>query len=83
MSAPRGEKVLFVITTDGMENASREYSYDKIRLMIERQKDRYGWEFIFLGANIDAIETAARLEYAKIGQSITTPTVRALSSIKR
>ncbi len=57
--AERAEKVLFVITTDGMENASREYSTDKVRRMIERQKERYGWEFIFLGANIDAVKTAA------------------------
>ncbi|HPF19404.1 MAG: hypothetical protein QM215_00885 [Bacillota bacterium] len=57
----RAEKVVFVITTDGMENASREYSYDKVRSMIERQKERYGWEFLFLGANIDAAETAARI----------------------
>ncbi len=57
--AERAEKVLFVITTDGMENASREYGFDQIRQMVERQKDRYNWEFIFLGANIDAIETAA------------------------
>ncbi|MBP7331618.1 MAG: VWA domain-containing protein [Firmicutes bacterium] len=56
----RAEKVMFVVTTDGMENASREYSYDKVRQMIERQKEKYGWEFIFLGANIDAVETAAR-----------------------
>lgn len=56
----RAEKVMIVITTDGMENASREYSYDKVRQMIERQKEKYGWEFIFLGANIDAVETAAR-----------------------
>lgn len=55
----RAEKVLFVITTDGMENASREYNYAKVRTMIERQKERYGWEFIFLGANIDAVQTAA------------------------
>ncbi len=60
LDSERAEKVLFVITTDGMENASREYSYDKIRTMIERQKERYGWEFIFLGANIDAVQTAAR-----------------------
>ncbi len=50
---------LFVITTDGMENASRWYAADQIRQMIQRQKERYGWEFIFLGANIDAVETAA------------------------
>lgn len=54
------EKTLFVIITDGMENASRFYSYDKVRAMIERQKQRYGWEFIFLGANIDAAKEAGR-----------------------
>jgi len=54
----RAEWVLFVITTDGMENASREYSLKLVREMIERQKTRYGWEFLFLGANIDAAETA-------------------------
>ena len=54
----RAERVLFVITTDGMENASREYSLKLVREMIERQKERYGWEFLFLGANIDAAETA-------------------------
>ena len=52
------EKTLFIITTDGMENASRHYTYDKVRHTIERQKERYGWEFLFLGANIDAVETA-------------------------
>lgn len=52
---------MFVITTDGMENASREYSYEKIKEMIERQKGKYGWEIIFLGANIDALSTAARV----------------------
>ena len=56
----RADKVLFVITTDGLENASREYTYDKIREMVEKQKSKYGWEFIFLGANIDAISTATR-----------------------
>lgn len=54
------EKTIFVITTDGLENASRRYSYDKVRRMIERQKERYNWEFIFLGANIDAAAEAAR-----------------------
>lgn len=52
------EHTLFVITTDGMENASRRYTGDKVRQMIERQKTKYGWEFLFLGANIDAVETA-------------------------
>ncbi|MDR3322004.1 MAG: hypothetical protein LBS93_06095 [Synergistaceae bacterium] len=54
----RADKTVFVITTDGMENASREYSASKVRSMVERQKERYGWEFIFLGANIDAVATA-------------------------
>ncbi|MDQ0243273.1 uncharacterized protein YegL [Bacillus fengqiuensis] len=56
----RAEKVLFVITTDGMENASREYTTEKIKKMVQHQKEKYGWEFMFLGANIDAISTAAR-----------------------
>ena len=56
----RPEKTLFVITTDGMENASRKYTYEKLKAMIRRQKEKYGWEFIFLGANIDAAKEAAR-----------------------
>jgi uncharacterized protein YegL len=56
----RAGKVMFVITTDGMENASREYSYEKVKSMVEHEKEKYGWEFIFLGANIDAVETAGR-----------------------
>ena len=56
----RADKVIFIITTDGMENASREYSYESIKKMVERQKEMYNWEFIFLGANIDALETAER-----------------------
>ena len=56
----RPEKVLFVITTDGMENASRRYTYDRVKEQIQRQKEKYGWEFIFLGANIDATREAAR-----------------------
>ena len=54
------ENTLFIITTDGMENASHRYTYDKVRYMIERQKERYGWEFLFLGANIDAAAEARR-----------------------
>ena len=54
------QRTLFVITTDGMENASREYTYEKVRKMIERQKERFGWEFLFLGANIDAAREAGR-----------------------
>ena len=56
----RPEKTLFVITTDGMENASRKYTYEKLKTMIERQKEKYDWEFLFLGANIDAAREAAR-----------------------
>ena len=51
---------MFIITTDGMENASHKYSSDRVKHMIERQKSKYGWEFLFIGANIDAVETAAR-----------------------
>ena len=56
----RPEKTLFIITTDGMENASRRYSYDQVRKMVENAKEKYGWEFMFLGANIDAIGVARR-----------------------
>ncbi len=52
------EHTMFVITTDGMENASHSFTSDKVKEMIERQKDRYGWEFIFVAANIDAVKTA-------------------------
>ena len=54
------EKTLFIITTDGMENSSRQDSYDKVKKMIEKQKEKYHWEFIFLGANIDAVGVADR-----------------------
>lgn len=54
----RAGHVMFVIITDGYENASLEFTYDKVRKMIEHQKDKYSWEFIFLGANIDAAATA-------------------------
>ena len=54
------EHTVFVITTDGQENASHRYKADEVKRMIERQKERYGWEFLFIGANIDAVETAAR-----------------------
>ena len=56
----RPEKTMFVITTDGMENASVKYTYDRVKKMIRRQEEKYGWEFIFLGANIDAAKEAAR-----------------------
>ena len=60
----RAEKVMFVIITDGEENSSREYSAEKVKAQIERQKTKFGWEFIFLGANIDAVLTAGRFGIA-------------------
>ncbi len=56
----RPAKTIFVITTDGMENASRRHTYDEVRRMIERQREKYGWEFLFLGANMDAVSAARR-----------------------
>ena len=55
------EHTVFVITTDGMENASRRYNRAEVRQMIEREKEQYGWEFLFLAANIDAVETAENI----------------------
>ncbi len=60
----RPEKTLFIITTDGMENASKRYSYESVKKLVERQKENYGWEFLFLGANIDAINVAGRFGIA-------------------
>ena len=57
----RAEKVIFVITTDGLENASREYRYPQIRQMIQEKQDKDGWEFIFLGANMDAVSEGAKM----------------------
>lgn len=56
----RPEKTIFIITTDGMENSSRRYTYGRVKSMVERQRNTYGWEFLFLGANIDAIAVAGR-----------------------
>ena len=59
------EHTVFVITTDGMENASHRYTADKVKNMVQRQTEKYGWEFLFLGANIDAVETASNIGIAK------------------
>ena len=58
------EKTLFVITTDGLENASRRYTLEKVKAMIERQQTKYGWEFLFLGANMDAVTAAGHMGIA-------------------
>jgi len=65
LEVERPEKVLFIIITDGMENSSKEYTVEKIRSMIEQQKEKSAWEFLFLGANIDAIGTAQNFGIAK------------------
>ena len=57
----RPDKTIFVITTDGMENASKRYDYDTVKRLIEQQKEACGWEFLFLGANIDAVDVAGRM----------------------
>ena len=57
----RPEHTVFVITTDGMENASHRYTSKQVKAMVKRQKERRGWEFLFLGANIDAVETASHI----------------------
>ena len=59
------EHTMFVITTDGLENASHIYTSNQVKKMIEHQKEKYGWEFLFIGANIDAVETAERYGISK------------------
>jgi uncharacterized protein YegL len=61
----RPGKVFFVITTDGIENASREFTYAKVKELIRHQQEKYGWEFIFLGANIDAVKEARNIGIRK------------------
>ena len=78
----RPEHTLFVITTDGMENASRHATRDMVKEMIERQKAEAGWEFLFLGANIDAVETASHMGIAP-DRAVTFRTLdRAVSSVR-
>ena len=59
------EKTLFIITTDGMENSSQKYTYEKVRKMVEHEKRKYHWEFLFLGANIDAVRVAGQFGIQK------------------
>ena len=61
----RPEKTLFIITTDGMENASHIYDYVRVKKMVEKEQEKYGWEFLFLGANIDAVEVAGNFGIRK------------------
>ena len=61
----RPEHTIFIITTDGMENASRHYTSDEVKAMVKRQTEKHGWEFLFLGANIDAVETASHFGIAE------------------
>ena len=58
------DRTLFVVITDGLENASRRYSHEEVRKLIDRQRDRYGWEFMFLGANMDAVTEATGLGFS-------------------
>ena len=60
----RPEKTVFIVTTDGMENSSRKYDYDEVRKMVEKQRKEAGWEFIFLGANLDSVEYAGRMGFS-------------------
>ncbi|MEI6132730.1 MAG: hypothetical protein WCQ41_07900 [Bacillota bacterium] len=92
--ADRPEKTVFIITTDGMENASRLFNYERVKMMIERQKAKYTWEFIFLGANIDAVEVADRFgiqadraanyhadsEGTKLNYEVVSETIRRIRS---
>ena len=73
----RPAHTLFVITTDGQENASRRYGYAELKRLIERQKERYGWEFLFLGANMDAVAARAASASMRIERFAFTATVRA------
>jgi uncharacterized protein YegL len=85
--AKRPSKVIFVITTDGLENASIEFSYEKIKKLIKHQQQKYSWEFIFLGANIDAakeasnigIEDSFQFEASKLG--VTQMYMRAFEKV--
>ena len=61
----RPEKTLFIITTDGIENASKYYSYEDVQAMIKKEQEKYGWEFIFIGANMDAVQEAKRFGIRK------------------
>ena len=77
------ERTLFVITTDGMENARRRYDSETVKKMIERQKEKYGWEFLFLGANIAQLKRQSTSVLEQTERSIITLTIRERSSTMR
>ena len=88
------ERTIFVITTDGMENASHRYTSAEVKAMVKKEKEQYGWEFLFLGANIDAVETAAHFGIARdravtfcndsVGQQLNYETVSdAVRTVRR
>ena len=90
----RPEKTIFIITTDGFENASRRYTAEKVRSMVKHEQEKYGWEFLFLGANIDAItvardygiaaDRAVRYECDEHGTELNFDTITTvLSSVRR
>ena len=79
----RPAKTLFIITTDGLENASHRYTFKDIKRMIERQKEKYNWEFLFLGANIDAIEVTGNMGIRRSALPISYATLSAPQSITR
>jgi hypothetical protein len=89
----RPGKVIFVITTDGMENASREFNYEKIKELIKHQQDKYSWDFFFMGANLDAtkeadsigiaMDQAYNFEESKIGMKSMYLMVNEALSVKR
>ena len=90
----RPGKTVFVITTDGMENASRRYSYPEVQRMVKHEQEKYGWEFLFLGANMDAIaaarsfgireDRAVRYACDSVGTSLNfTVTAQAISGLRK
>ena len=90
----RPSKTVFVITTDGMENASRRYSYQQVQRMVKHEQEKYGWEFLFLGANMDAIaaarsfgireDRAVRYTCDSVGTSLNfTVAAQAISTIRK
>ena len=77
----RPEKVIFIITTDGYENASKDFTKKKVKQMIEHQQSKYSWEFLFFGANIDSAETASSIGVAAESSFDFAPSAAGISSM--